>query len=413
MGCSTSSTAVEEEGDTYPSTPVRRVAKTFTGLPGDSVQVENAAPKPSETVPQAYRRLDEEICVLESSCPGPRLLTAEAWIEHLNAVFEKAGATNELYERDNRLVIDVRLDDVPNGAYGSSKPETAEVAFDRSRDDTAKVRRIALKLGIALDPVKAARQEEFIARITRSAMTLEAQSFRADMVEHSRARVANLRQSFTRLQTLYLELDHLVASANNGSYSSVLEQRLDEELDSAREIRDRLGGVSEQWRTAGLLMRASLKGLLQAVEYWNLVEQSSTAAERISLVLDCRTACHGALIALEAAQAALPQVEIPFVTLRQQSAVKHGLIYMLTDMVNPARFRHTKHVLEGFQANVEKSVEWIYSTYNNTLKKDLNDADQEVISIAKQLREIRQQYINQRMGSKTYVRPALGKPDKR
>lgn len=164
MGCSTSSTAVEEEGDTYPSTPVRRVAKTFTGLPGDSVQVENVAPKvrkciylieliikilhqikPSETVPQAYWRLDEEICVLESSCPGPRLLTAEAWIEHLNAVFEKAGATNELYEEhDNRLVMDVRLDDVPNGAYGSSKPETAEVAFDRSRDDTAKVRRVCI-----------------------------------------------------------------------------------------------------------------------------------------------------------------------------------------------------------------------------------------------------------------------------
>lgn len=100
--------------------------------------------KPSETIPQAYRRLDEEICVLESTCPGPRLLTAEAWIEHLNTVFEKAGATNELYERDSRLVIDVRLDDVPNGAQGSSKPETAEAAYDRSRDDTAKVRRVCI-----------------------------------------------------------------------------------------------------------------------------------------------------------------------------------------------------------------------------------------------------------------------------
>lgn len=272
---------------------------------------------------------------------------------------------------------------------------------------------IALKLGIAQDPVKAARQEEFMARISRSAMALEAQSFQGDMVEHSRSRLVHLRQSFNRLQTLYLELDHLVALANNGSYSSVLEQRLDEELESAREIRDRLGGVSEQWRTAGLLMRASLKGLMQAVEHWKLVQQSSGAAEKISLVLDCRTACHGALIALEAAQAALPQVEIPFVTLRQQSAVKHGLIYMLTDMVNTARFRHTKHVLEGFQENVEKSVEWIYSTYNDTLKNDLNVADQEVISIAKQLREIREQYINQRMSSKLYVRPALGKPEKR
>lgn len=201
--------------------------------------------------------------------------------------------------------------------------------------------------------------------------------------------------------------------ANNGTYFSSQEQHLDEELESAREIRDRLGGVSEQWRTAGLLMRAAQKGLLQAVKYWNLVGQTSTAPEKIALALDCRSVCHGALIALEIAQAALPQVEIPFVTLRQQSAVKHGLIYMLTDMINPSRYRHTKNVLEGFQANVEKSVKWLHDTFNETLKKDFDESDQAVISIAKKLREIRKQYITQRMGYKPYVRPAMGKTDKR
>lgn len=38
-----------------------------------------------------------------------------------------------------------------------------------------------------------------------------------------------------------------------------------------REIRDRLGGVSEQWRTAGNLLRASAKGGLAAFECWSLV----------------------------------------------------------------------------------------------------------------------------------------------
>ncbi|XP_062551799.1 LOW QUALITY PROTEIN: uncharacterized protein LOC134217055 [Armigeres subalbatus] len=406
MGCTSSSTAVDEEY-TERNTPERRIAKTFIGSPDESFQVESVVPKSTETVSQAYQRLDEEICALESTCPGPRMLTAEAWIEHLETVFAKASATNELYEPDNKLIMDARLNEGPNG---SSRTETAEANLKRSRDDTAK---LALKLEIALDPVKAARQEEFIARISRSAMAVEAESFHIDTVEHSRTRITKLRQSFTRLQALYLELDRLIAMTNNGTYISSQEQNLDEELESAREIRDRLGGVSEQWRTAGLLMRAALKGLLQAVEYWNLVGPSTIAQEKISLALDCRTVCHGALIALEVAQAALPQVELPFVTLRQQSAVKHGLIYMLTDMVNPARYQHTKNVLEGFQANVDKSVKWLHDTFANTLGKDYDEADQEVISLAKKLREIRKQYINQRIGYSLYVRPAMGKADKR
>ncbi|XP_029708670.1 uncharacterized protein LOC109407434 isoform X2 [Aedes albopictus] len=409
MGCTPSSTAVEEESFAR-NTPVRRIAKTFVGLPEDSYPVESAVLKPIETATQAYQRLDEEICALESTSPGPRLLTAEAWIEHLETVFQKSDATSELYDHDTNLILDVRLNDVPNGGVGLSSSETAEAASNRGRDDTAK---LAIKLDIAVDPVQAARQEEFIARISRSAMGLEARSYHTDTIDHARARIIKLRQSFVRLQALYLELDRLIVTANNGAYVSTQEQHLDEELESAREIRDRLGGVTEQWRTAGLLMRAALKGLLQAVEYWSLVGQTSTAPEKISLALDCRSVCHGSLIALEVAQAALPQVEIPFVTLRQQSAVKHGLIYMLTDMVNPARYRHTKYVLEGFQANVDKSVKWLHDTFTGTLKKDFDEADQTVISIAKKLREIRKQYVSQRLGHKPYVRPTMAKTDKR
>lgn len=34
---------------------------------------------------EAYQRLDEEICVLEGMCPGPRLATSESWITFLES----------------------------------------------------------------------------------------------------------------------------------------------------------------------------------------------------------------------------------------------------------------------------------------------------------------------------------------
>lgn len=38
-----------------------------------------------QNIVRQYVRLDEQISKLEGSCPGPRMATAEAWIEHLQA----------------------------------------------------------------------------------------------------------------------------------------------------------------------------------------------------------------------------------------------------------------------------------------------------------------------------------------
>ncbi|XP_053694217.1 uncharacterized protein LOC128742050 [Sabethes cyaneus] len=411
MGCSSSSTAIEEDI----GTPERHAARNRLGFSEVAFELQDSVAKIDEIISQAYQRLDEQICALESACPGPRLLTAEAWVDHLQTNIVRSNVQDEIFLPTNKLALEVKVIGIPNGIpNGSSSPTELQCATDGdARDDIAKVRRLALKMGIALDPTKAALQEEFIARVSRSAMEFEAESFTADMIEHGQLRALKLRQSFNQLKALYIELDSLIASVNNGTYSSLMEQQLDGELEIAREVRDRLGGVSEQWRTTNLMMRASVKGMQQAVEFWNYVGKSHQAAEKIGFALDCRTACHGSLMSLEAALAALPQVEIPFITFRQQSAVKHALIYMLTDMANPSRYQHTKLVLEGFLCNLEKSVRWVYETYRATLKKDLSEADQSVTLIATKLRELRKQYISQRMGPKIYVRPVLRKLNER
>lgn len=60
-----------------------------------------------------------------------------------------------------------------------------------------------------------------------------------DMIEHAKKRVETLIDSFNRLRELYLEQDALIASISGGTYNSTLEQELDMELETSREIRDR------------------------------------------------------------------------------------------------------------------------------------------------------------------------------
>lgn len=49
---------------------------------------------------------------------------------------------------------------------------------------------------------------------------------------------------------------------------------MDEDLESARQVRDKLGGATEQWRIAATLLRASAKAALVANEEWNSINTS-------------------------------------------------------------------------------------------------------------------------------------------
>lgn len=64
------------------------------------------------------------------------------------------------------------------------------------------------------------------------------------------------------------------ASATGNSYSSQLEIKLDGELEASRQVRDKLGGAVEQWRTSANLLRTSAKSALLANDHYKLIEKS-------------------------------------------------------------------------------------------------------------------------------------------
>lgn len=50
--------------------------------------------------------------------------------------------------------------------------------------------------------------------------------------------------------------------------------RIDTELEASRQIRDKLGGAAEQWRTSANLLRTSAKSALIANEQYALIPTS-------------------------------------------------------------------------------------------------------------------------------------------
>lgn len=82
-----------------------------------------------------------------------------------------------------------------------------------------------------------------------------------------------------------LHLLRITGNLTGGVYSSTAEQKLDEELESSRLVRDKLGGVAEQWHTSGNLLRAAAQSAVVAFEKWSLIADSRS--ESLSNVAFC------------------------------------------------------------------------------------------------------------------------------
>lgn len=139
-----------------------------------------------------------------------------------------------------------------------------------------------------------------------------------------------------------------------------------------------------------------------ALSYINAFSRNSL--ERIHLALDCRHSLQESTVSLEYAQKSLSHVEFAHVSARQVSAVQHANVYLLTDMSNASRFQHTRNVLESYQHNVSKSLNWLHDTFRKTIKANLSEAEGTVHLIAMQLRKERLNYIDgTTLGGTTFV----------
>lgn len=192
-----------------------------------------------------------------------------------------------------------------------------------------------------------------------------------------------------------------------GSYVSSSEETLDKELENARTVRDKLGAVSEQWRICSTLIQAASKSAQQALASWSFCMAVKTPSEKISLCLDCRQSLHSAVMALAEAQNALPQVDIPSISTRQLTEMNHVNQYLLTDMCSPGRSKQLKAILDHFHRETISALEWVLETYEQTFQGNIQDAENQVQSIAKSIRSERLKFIRTTMGRNSVMTPRV------
>lgn len=213
MGCGTSSQANDPHA--------------IDGHYDDQVQLATdtayAGMKLKETVFDAYVRLDDSIYQLEQLCPGPRLATVEAWMEHLVqiAVPPDSIALTAIDEDD---FADGDLSQLPLGKAMTTTTipkETAILAVAVQADRTleverATVARLAVQLNVALDAVRARQNETHLAEVSVRHLQHIGRVLHSDVLGHTRERVDQLLEMYGRLKAMYDEQDGLLGEGGRG-----------------------------------------------------------------------------------------------------------------------------------------------------------------------------------------------------
>ncbi|EDV98938.1 GH13328 [Drosophila grimshawi] len=388
MGCGSSMERPSSVSHHLPNTPMRPMQQNVDG----------------RTIVQQYVRLDEQISKLEASSPGPRLATAEAWIEHLRAKRDTmlglegmehpvrpstttttTGATPNANEvRVERVAHQLTSYPLTLGAERGGN----EIVANTPTKDLAQ---LAHNLAVIGDPQKASTHEDFFANLSESALYLLSIRYYGELLEHSKQRLKTLSESYAELNELYVKQDGIIAYISGGTYLTRLEENIDAQLEVARDTRDKLGSALEQWRICGLLLRAAANSATQALKQWQQLGRLIDPKQKLQSALDCRSLLHASLTSLEAAQLSLPHVELKYMSHRQVLAVNHCNTYLITDIANAARYEHTSRVFSSYEANISKTCTWHHDTFHKTLRSDFDKAEETVRGLARTLRDHREE----------------------
>ncbi|XP_017154616.1 uncharacterized protein LOC108163694 [Drosophila miranda] len=335
-----------------------------------------------------YVRLDEQISKMEGSCPGPRMATAEAWIEHLQGKHDAMLGLDgmEVAQRRQEEQQDTEMEALTLSSYPAQKRDGNQIVANTPTKDLAQ---LAYNLGVIGDARKASMHEDFFANLSESALYLLSIRYYGELLEHTKERLKTLAESYAELNELYVRQDGIIAYISGGTYMTRLEETIDEQLETARDTRDKLGSTLEQWRICGLLLRAAANSSTQALKQWQQLSRIIDPKQKLQWALDCRSLLHASMISLEAAQLALPHVELKYMSHRQVLAVKHCNTYLITDIANKARYEHTSRVFSTYEANMSKTCTWLYETFNNTLRIDFDKSERTVSRLSKTLRDHR------------------------
>lgn len=204
--------------------------------------------QPPRTILEVYQQFDEEICRLESVCPGPRLATMDTWVQYLET--QRAFADKDVVQLPLHLLDDdeheieeeeLKYDKherLHNDSYAITKVRQVRICIWRKPFFPIEypissfyytwlsiivclhiIRwcagvQLAEKLNVITDIQQAMKYEEFMASVSRRYMDDMTKMLRGEILEHAQKRASELMQQYTRLRGLYSEQDALIGQFN-------------------------------------------------------------------------------------------------------------------------------------------------------------------------------------------------------
>ncbi|VDD96057.1 unnamed protein product [Enterobius vermicularis] len=202
------------------------------------------------------------------------------------------------------------------------------------------------------------------------------------------ARIAEIyKQQCDRLRNLHEQQDKMLTSIFGPDYASEKENRLEAELDDTTEWQQRVSLAKFKWTNGRILLRISCRNT--RMRYFAAAEARNNFIAAGQNVQSCRIY--------------LGKVKFPYCTEEEMAEMEKTINTAFNDIQSNETLKKALSVYKHTHKKVAALVQWFDKVINETILKDLEKANNEIIKKQKQLREERLSLMKKR------VKEAMGK----
>ncbi|RUS88124.1 hypothetical protein EGW08_004086 [Elysia chlorotica] len=222
---------------------------------------------------------------------------------------------------------------------------------------------------------------------------------------HTQARAlekeaSDVSQDMNKLLALYDEQDQILDEIFSGHYGSDLENKLEEEVDSLLDRKERIGVAKYKWANGRLLLQHASTQLAFACGRWVTLLQvpMSSVQIRYQLATETRNNLIAASQNILSAKRYLNNIKFPYCETDEMAMLDRACSNIYIDMQSAERHQHAMQCYSVTHRRCAALLQWFDNVIKNTIEKDLAKAKAELAPKQAQLRKERLRLMQEKIG---------------
>jgi len=246
-------------------------------------------------------------------------------------------------------------------------------------------------------------QEEYLDALNQQEIAKKDLDGVTKQKETTEAEINHLKGDAEKLKKIYAEQDELLSGIFDGNYGSELEYKLEMNLDTALDKKQRISVAKYKWSNARVLLQTAVNQMAFGVKRWTEVGKlpADNMQARYTMATEARNNFIAASQNITSAQRYLQNITFPYCKPEEVTTLNRATNNIYTDMQTNERHTHAFQCYNTTHRRAAALLQWFDHVIKNTITKDYDKGHADVDSTTKALRKERLRLIKEKVKEST------------